>query len=223
MGAVSQLIGEVPAPRHWGQQRAVLDDQEARRLLLAAAERCIVRRGSAEIRMGEVAAEAGVARSTLYRYFPSRSELIIGLLLGRADLGLKTLVHSLPDPTDPARALPDLVLGALDLVQKDALNKALYLSGPAMLLSAVELNSEPLLDVCVVHVGPLLNGWRAAGLMHPDIDTREAVRWLNTVALAMLSLPWRQRTKSSKRHHLEQFVARAFVVDHPALGQLGRP
>ena len=43
--------------RRWGDDRAILDDDEARARLLDAAARCIVRRGDTAIRM----AEAGVA------------------------------------------------------------------------------------------------------------------------------------------------------------------
>ena len=71
--------------RWWGDDRAILDDDEARRRLLEAAGRCIVRRGNAQIRMAEVAEEAGVSRSTVYRYFPNRDEVLLGLMLARVD------------------------------------------------------------------------------------------------------------------------------------------
>jgi hypothetical protein len=41
--------------RWWGDDRAILDDDEARRRLIEAASRCIVRRGNTQIRMNEVA------------------------------------------------------------------------------------------------------------------------------------------------------------------------
>jgi AcrR family transcriptional regulator len=66
----------------------LLDEHEARRRLLEATSRCIVRRGNAQIRMAEVADEAGVARSTVYRYFRTRDDLILDLLLSRMDSAL---------------------------------------------------------------------------------------------------------------------------------------
>jgi len=50
------------APRYWGDDRALVDDEEARRRLIGATRRCIVRCGNAEIGMAEVASEAGAAR-----------------------------------------------------------------------------------------------------------------------------------------------------------------
>jgi len=87
--------------RRWGDDRAILDDEEARRRLLDAAGRCIVRRGNAQIRMAEVADEAGVSRSTVYRYFPGRDEVLLELLLMRVDAAVGDLVRSLPNPDDP--------------------------------------------------------------------------------------------------------------------------
>jgi len=48
---------------------------EVRRLLLEAAERVAVREGRA-VTMHAIAAEAGVARSALYRHFPDRDSLL---------------------------------------------------------------------------------------------------------------------------------------------------
>ena len=60
--------------------------------------------------MTEVADEAGVARSTVYRYFRTRDDLVLGLLLSRVDAALETVVRSLRDPDDAAKCLPDLIL-----------------------------------------------------------------------------------------------------------------
>src|SRR3984957_5206650 len=109
--------------RWWGDDRAILDDEEARRRLLEAAGRCIVRRGNAQIRMAELADEAGVSRSTLYRYFPNRDEVLLGLMLTRVDAALEDLVRSLPHPDDPVRSLPEMVLTPALSVDGDPLNE----------------------------------------------------------------------------------------------------
>ena len=45
--------------------------------ILAAARRCYVAEGFSRTGMKEVAEEAGVARSTLYRYFPTRDDVLV--------------------------------------------------------------------------------------------------------------------------------------------------
>ena len=53
------------ASGRWGDANSLNADGRARRRLMEAAGRCIIRRGNAEIRMAEVADEAGVVRSTV--------------------------------------------------------------------------------------------------------------------------------------------------------------
>ena len=57
-----------------GPPRSALQERVSRAILEAAA-RVLARRGE-QASMNDVAAEAGVARATLYRYFPSRSVLL---------------------------------------------------------------------------------------------------------------------------------------------------
>ncbi|MGA9854957.1 MAG: TetR/AcrR family transcriptional regulator [Gammaproteobacteria bacterium] len=200
-----------PAPRRWGDDRALLDDDEARRRLLDATGRCIIRRGSAQIRMTEVADEAGVARSTVYRYFRTRDDLVLGLLLSRVDAALETVVRSLRDPDDAAKCLPDLILKPIGLVEGSPLNEALFSERSSAFITFLELSSEQLLDASLRHLGPLLDRWRLTGQLHADLDVRETVRWMNAVALILLSPPWRTRPRAAKRLFLTHYLVRALV------------
>ncbi|OBA60570.1 TetR family transcriptional regulator [Mycobacterium sp. 1100029.7] len=197
--------------RWWGDDRAILDDEEARRRLLDAAGRCIVRRGNAQIRMAEVADEAGVSRSTLYRYFPNRDEVLLGLMLARVDTALGELVDSLQHPDDPAHSLPEMVLARVESVAGNPLNEALFSAESTAVPAALALGSEPMVELLLTHYGPLLRQWQQAGTLHADLDPRSIVEWLSATTLFLLGPGWRQRSGSDKREFVEQFLVRALV------------
>jgi TetR/AcrR family transcriptional regulator len=161
--------------------------------------------------MTEVADEAGVARSTVYRYFRTRDDLVLGLLLSRVDAALETVVRSLRDPDDAAKCLPDLILKPIGLVEGSPLNEALFSERSSAFITFLELSSEPLLDASLRHFGPLLERWKITGQLHTDLDVRETVRWMNAVALILLSPPWRTRPRTAKRLFLTQYLVRALV------------
>jgi TetR/AcrR family transcriptional regulator len=196
----------------WGNDTALLDEVEARRRLIAAASVCIVRRGSARIRMSEVADEAGVARSTLYRYFRTREELIIGLFLSKIDPAMALVISRLPDPDDAARSLPDLVLMPLGLVDGNPVNEALFSADSRDFVASLELSSEPLFDASFRHLAPVLERWQSAGQIHADLELRDLVRWISVVSLTLLSPPWRERSEPQKREMLRQLLVRAVVT-----------
>jgi TetR/AcrR family transcriptional regulator len=198
--------------RWWGSDSALLDDEEARRRLLDAARRCIVRRGSARIRMAEVAQEAGVARSTVYRYFQSREDLIIGMFLSQIDAALDKVVAQLEDPGDAARCIPELVLRPNSFIEGSPVNEALFSPESRDMVVALELGSEPLINASYRHFGPLLERWQAAGQVHRDLDLRDTVRWIGVVTLTMLAAPWRDRSDAGKREFLDRYLVRALVV-----------
>lgn len=199
------------ASRRWGDDSALLDDDEARRRLLEAAARCIARRGNTQFRMAEVADEAGVVRSTVYRYFATRDELLLGLLLVRTDTALAAFVRSLEDPHDAARTIPDLILGPIARVEGNPLNEALFATESTAVASAVQAGVEPVVDVLMRHFGPLLQAWQADGQLRADLDLREAVHWLNATSHFLLAPPWRQRTAAAKARFVEQYVVRALL------------
>jgi TetR/AcrR family transcriptional regulator len=164
--------------------------------------------------MAEVADEAGVTRSTVYRYFRSRDDLVLGLLLSRVDAALEAVVRSLRDPDDAATCLPNLILKPIGLVEGSPLNEALFSERSSAFVTFLELSSEQLLDATLRHLGPLLERWKVSGRLHGDLDVRETVRWINAVALILLSPPWRTRPASAKRVFLDQYLVRALVPNN---------
>jgi TetR/AcrR family transcriptional regulator len=197
--------------RWWGDDRAILDDEEARRRLLDAAGRCIVRRGNAQIRMAEVADEAGVSRSTVYRYFSNRDEVVLGLMLARVDSALGDLVRSLRHPDDPVRSLPEMVLARVESVAGNPLNEALFAAESTAVPAALEMGSEPIVELLLAHYEPLLQRWKRARRLYADLDPRSIVEWIHTTTLFLLAPSWRHRSATDKRKFVEQFLVRALV------------
>lgn len=74
---------------------------------LAAAAKLGARHDFEHVQMQEVAAEAGIAIGTLYRYYPSKHHLFAGVL-SRNVAALRPSAPSTP-PTDPAAAVADFM------------------------------------------------------------------------------------------------------------------
>ena len=168
-------------------------------------------RGNTQFRMGEVADEAGVSRSTVYRYFPGRDEVLLGLILMRVDRALGELVRSLAAPDDPVRSLPEMVLARVESVdgrsaERGAVRRREHRRGdrPGEGFGAHRGDAvAPLRAVAgAVEVGgPSLRRSRS----------RSVVQWLHTATLFLLAPSWRYRPGADKRQFVEQFVVRALV------------
>jgi len=203
--------------RRWGPDHQRLDDDAARRRLLEAASRCIIRRGNTEIRMAEVADEAAVARSTVYRYFATRDELLLGLVLARVDAAAARWVAALQRPQDAASSIRELVLNPVAAVDDgDRLNRALYASESKALASVLALGAEPLVDVACRHYAPLLEQWSADGQLYPDLDFREIVHWINTATSFLLTPSWRYQPANLKLRFVNRYLVRALLQREPS-------
>lgn len=67
--------GRVSRSPAWGADLPT-DDEQARHRILDAAEACFAERGPSRTKMTHIAAKAGIHRTTLYSYFPSRDAVL---------------------------------------------------------------------------------------------------------------------------------------------------
>jgi AcrR family transcriptional regulator len=168
-----------------------------------------------------------VARSTVYRYFDTRDDLVLGVLLSRIDAAMERIVGSLRQPADAARSIADLILRSIDLVYGDEVNEAMFSADSRWLVISIELGAEPVVDQFHRHLGPLLKRWQADGQLHGDLDLRETTRWINAFSNLLLTPPWSDGSSRAKRAFIERYLLRALIARDPpdpgaAVGHVSR-
>src|ERR1700722_11909441 len=88
--------------------------------VIEVARRLFGERGTTDVPMDEIAAKAGVARSTVYVYFATRDELLRACLNGMHNQLLDDIAETWEQNAEPARRLLSLIEGMLERIDDDS-------------------------------------------------------------------------------------------------------
>ncbi len=86
--------------------------------IMDTARRLFGERGTTDVPMDEIAAEAGVARSTVYVYFANRDDLLRACVQSMYDRMTATIAVVVADDASPAERLRGLILGLLERIDE---------------------------------------------------------------------------------------------------------
>lgn len=135
----STILSEAPANGH-------AEDSTRDRILDAAFE-CAARYGLGRTTMADVAREARLSRQSLYRYFPSRHDLILALVL-REEQTMIGIVHRAMEPHDELQpAMAAAFTATLKAMRAHPLLDKVLASEPQELLPYLTTEANPVLEM----------------------------------------------------------------------------
>jgi AcrR family transcriptional regulator len=190
------------------------NEEDARRRILEAAERCVARHGIRKTTMDDIAREAGISRPSLYRYFSDREELLLAVTATRSRALVKKAHRFLARQPSFAEAIVNGLFYLADHGRRDVITRHL-----------IDPSDSAFTDrMATTHIHETLTSefWndylaaaQASGDMNPELDLDDVHLWLGNLGLMLMT--WLERAPDQKARHrriIESLVLPALVGGH---------
>jgi AcrR family transcriptional regulator len=166
--------------------------EAARARLMDAADACIDRFGLTKTTIEDVAAQAKVSRATIYRYFESRDELVMAVLLRglrrRMEPSLSRYFTDAATPEEFGEGLVASAVHLLDAIRHDPKLAVLLDRDSGGISATITGASEVLFRTVLAGWSPLLARAQTAGLLRADLQVDELAEWLLRAILSLLTV-----------------------------------
>jgi AcrR family transcriptional regulator len=200
---VSRAMSRI-ASRPWAGRPPQPD--AARQRLVDAASRCIARDGLAATSVASVAAEAGVSRPTVYRYFDDRDELVREALSAAAEGLRATILGRIREMHDPGAMVVEAVVVAVRAIPDDEVLRAIWSSASGDATVVGNFTERRAVEWGRVCLRPAIE----AAAWSPS-ETDEAIETVLRMVLSLLVTPSPRRSPAELRSYLQRRLL-------PALG-----
>jgi AcrR family transcriptional regulator len=189
---------------------------------IAAARRCFGRFGVDKTTMEDIAKEAGMARSRLYKAIATRQDVIEGAVLER----LKEIAAEIKPLLSRSPTLADaLVIGSLATTRAargDPELTHLIETADTIRLHTLLTGRDPLSQNGLLEIWQeVFDRARARGELRDDVTESEMIEWISGVQM-MLSLR-EDLEPDQERRLLEKFFLPAFLAQPPQHPQAESP
>jgi AcrR family transcriptional regulator len=179
-----------PAPQAAGLRTATYDR------ILEGAERALASNGASGTSMEAVAAEAGVTRMTVYRYFASRDALMKALTrreMGRYFVDVLARFQVLEAEAAPGenpvpRVLVECIQLTIDHFDRHPIVKALKEHDPEMFHSFLMTKSDVIFNAAASALTPNLDRWREAGWIR-ELSPAWITEWVSRLVMSWINQP----------------------------------
>lgn len=191
------------------------ETQNVRNLCLDAAVVCFRQGDIATTRMDDVAKQAGIARSKLYRYFQNRDELVISVVEREALLMVEEILPALDKHRDAQSRLVEGMLIALERIEKNpTLNSIVsprYVSAHQIILT-----TDQLIKIGVDAAQPTIAQALRDGVLRQNLNLQQVSDWILRILISLLTIPSdATSTTSKKRSMLKNMLIPAIFAATP--------
>ncbi|MBX3027920.1 TetR/AcrR family transcriptional regulator [bacterium] len=161
--------------------------ERTRERILDGAMAAIARHGLSKLGMSDVSASAGVSRGTLYRYFPSREELLQSLAAFETARFQERVTAALrAAPADASRLEVALQLVTRYVGEHPAIRRVIE-TEPAFVLEYLRLQFPALRAITGSFLAPLLA--QTDPVRRGAVTTEQLVDWMTRMMISAVLLP----------------------------------
>jgi len=171
----------------WKARPAGPEYETTRQRLVDAAELVVRDRGVAALRLDSVAEAVDLHRSSFYRYFDSKEELITAVVVQASlRVGVRVIAQ-LGDDAAPEQYLVDGLVIALGEMGDNPVFTSLL--APAASASMARIAGSALTEGIRPLIEPMFVAAADRGVLRAGVTPEDAVQWLQIVATGLLRLP----------------------------------
>lgn len=183
--------------------------EEARARIIEAAMRCVDRWGPDRTSLSDVAAEIGVIRQTVYRYFPSTVDLFAAVGAAARDGYVDRLVAHVAGLTDPGEMAVEALAHTIEQVPRDPHIGLLLSTGRPGDFSRMAASDEAF-EACRETFTRADADWAGAGYTGEEFT--EMLEFLLRILLSFVEDPMPSRSGDQLRRYLRRWVMPAVSV-----------
>jgi AcrR family transcriptional regulator len=197
--------------RSANQPAAPTSTDDARERILAAAERCIDRHGIRKTTMDDVAAEVGLSRPSVYRYFADRDDLLIELITRHGRVLHARARKSISRQSSLPDQIVETVLFTAEHARRDPLTR--HVIEPDGTSLGKRMIASGTSEMCRAEMwDPILDAAVANNELPPGLPRSDIHLWLaNVTKMVMRGLEDGDGDVRRYRSILRRFVVPAFA------------
>lgn len=162
---------------------------EMRERILEAAAELLGRFTLTKVTMEDVARATGIARQTIYKYFGGKDELVIALFVQEMTENHHPVLRKLAQRKPSKRNLRDLFLRELQIGKGYALMNGVLDPSIAPRIAELTMAAPAYIECREAVWVPILEQYRDAGVLRPDLDPKRIVRWFSYQEFWFLTHP----------------------------------
>lgn len=194
-------------------------DEEARARIIAAAMRCVKQYG-AKTGLADVAADLGVTRQTVYRYFANTEALFRATSVAAASEFLDRLIAHVAELEEPADIVVEATLFSLERLPEERY-LSLLLAGGHRDVFIAEVTSPTALAFARSLFRRFPIDWKALG--YDDAGLDELVEFTMRLLQSLLLDPGHPpRTRAAQREYLHRWLAPALTTGASSVASIAR-
>jgi AcrR family transcriptional regulator len=157
--------------------------------ILSAARQCYLDEGISKTGMRDIAGAAGVARSTLYRYFASSNDVLVATIKLEMDALNTTIQQRLAEFTEPDDVIVEGLIMAIGEIPRRPLLRAVFVSDEDAKARRTVWGSEIIVRFGEQLMESVIQPALEAQLLQDQVQPEIMIEWVYRVLLSFLTLP----------------------------------